>query len=178
MQWYNAPKQWGTEDNLIRFTTDPITDFWRKTHSGAINDNGHFYYQAVAGNFTADIKFTGQYQDLYDQAGLMLRLDETTWMKCGIEYVDGLYKASVVMTHDYSDWSVTPLSQHPSPFWLRVMWHQPTVEVYYSLDGWAYTMMRQGYLTTADELQVGVMACSPIGNGFEVAFENLKIQKS
>lgn len=177
MRWYNEPQMWAAPTNTIRFTTNPKTDFWRKTHSGAIADNGHFYYQTVAGNFTAEVKFSGQYRDLYDQAGLMLRHDESTWLKCGIEYVNEIYNASVVITHDFSDWSVTPLKENPAAMWLRLVWHQPTIEVYYSLDGAVYNMMRQAYLTTANELQVGVMACSPTGSGFEATFEHLKIEK-
>jgi uncharacterized protein len=39
----------------------------------------------------------------------MLKISETHWMKCGIEYVHGVKQASTVITNDYSDWSVTPL---------------------------------------------------------------------
>lgn len=178
MRWYNEPQQWAAPGHIIRFTTNPQTDFWRKTHSGHIADNGHFYYQIVAGNFTAEVKFSGQYRDLYDQAGLMLRHDDKTWLKCGIEYVPEVYHASVVITHDFSDWSVTALAQNPEAVWLRLVWHQPTIEVYYSLDGQAYTMLRQAYLINANELQVGVMACSPTGNGFETTFENWRVEKT
>ncbi|URK86525.1 DUF1349 domain-containing protein [Rhizobium sp. RCAM05350] len=39
----------------------------------------------------------------------MLRLDERNWIKCGIEYTDGLMHFSVVVTRGVSDWSVIPL---------------------------------------------------------------------
>ena len=44
----------------------------------------------------------------------MLRASDQYWMKCGIEYVDGIQQASAVVTNDFSDWSVTPLQTNPA----------------------------------------------------------------
>lgn len=42
----------------------------------------------------------------FDQAGLAVRLDARHWLKCGIEFVDGEARASVVVTNaGWSDWS-------------------------------------------------------------------------
>src|SRR4051794_7783549 len=117
MQWYNEAPSWKTEGDTTEITSAPKSDYWRKTHYGFIRDNGHFYYQTISGNFTASVKLTGQYRDLYDHAGLMIRLDEMTWMKCGIEFVHGVQQASVVVTRDFSDWSVTELPQNPASTW-------------------------------------------------------------
>jgi uncharacterized protein len=174
MQWYNEPPQWQAEGAVMRVTTGPRTDFWRKTHDGGMRDHGHFYGQPVTGDFVAEVKVTGQYTDLYDQAGLMVRQDEQVWMKCGIEYLHGVQQASVVVTHDWSDWSVLPLA-NPSAIWLRVVRHAATVEVYYSLDGAEYTMIRQAYLSEAPTIQVGPMAAAPTGGGFAVTFEGFHV---
>ena len=95
MHWFNEPETWLAEGDVIRITTDAETDFWRKTHYGFIEDSGHFLYEQVTGDFVAHVKFAGAYSDLYDQAGLMVRVDATTWLKCGIEYVQGRQYASV-----------------------------------------------------------------------------------
>lgn len=176
MEWYNEPPKWEEHTNALDVTTGTKTDFWRKTHYGFIRDNGHFYYRRVSGNFIAEVKFTGQYRDLYDQAGMMVRLDELHWLKCGVEYVHGVQQASVVVTRDYSDWSVLPLPQNPHSLCLRVARHGDAFEIHYSLDGQAYTLLRLAYLTLDESLQVGLMACSPDGNGFEVSFENFRIR--
>jgi uncharacterized protein len=178
MQWLNEPPSWKTEGNTIRVTTGPKTDFWRKTHSGDINDNGHFYHEARTGDFVASVKFSGQYSTLYDQAGLMLRLDEKVWMKTGIEFVDDIHFVSAVVTHDFSDWSVVPVGQNRplTSLWLRVTRHGVTVEVHYSFDDKNYAMLRQAYLTEAATINVGVMCASPIGNGFNIVFEDFRIE--
>ncbi|MCC7446137.1 MAG: DUF1349 domain-containing protein [Anaerolineae bacterium] len=174
MQWYNEPPHWTARDGVLEVTTGPLTDFWRKTHYDFIRDNGHFYYQSVMGDFTGEVKVTGRYQELYDQAGLMVRLDSTTWLKCGIEYVNGVQQASAVVTRDYSDWSVAPLPQNPPSIWLRIVRRDVSVEVFYSLDGETYTLLRMAYLTSAG-VDVGPMCASPDGNGFAVTFEGFTV---
>ena len=175
MRWYNEPPNWSHKDGSIEVQVGAKTDFWRKTHYGFTRDDGNFYYQQVIGNFTAEVLIRGQYQTLYDQAGLMVRQDEQTWLKCGIEFVDEVQHVSAVVTRVYSDWSVVPLSQKPSALWLRVKRNRETVEVEYSTDGTHYTLLRLAYLTEVNSVQVGVMCASPQGKGFLVKFEELKI---
>jgi regulation of enolase protein 1 (concanavalin A-like superfamily) len=50
-----------------------------------------------------NVKVTGQFHDLYDQAGLMVRIDAENWMKCGVEFVDGKQNMSIVYTRDFSN---------------------------------------------------------------------------
>ena len=54
------------------------------------DDSGHAFLKPVSGDFTASTTVTGAYETLYDQAGLMLRIDATHWVKTGIEFTDGL----------------------------------------------------------------------------------------
>lgn len=178
MLWQNEPGSWTRQGATINVVTDTKTDFWRKTHYGFVRDNGHFYFQEVRGDFVVDVQVTGGYAALYDQAGLMLRVDETTWMKCGIEYVDGVQYASVVVTRDYSDWSVIPLHPAPASFWLRVSRQAGDVDVQYSLDGERYNMLRIAHLTAAETLHVGMMCASPEGPGFSVRFEAFRVRQN
>jgi uncharacterized protein len=177
MQWLNEPQHWHERDGSLTMTADAQTDFWRKTHDGGIRDNGHFYYEVVSGNFVAEVKISGQYGALYDQAGLMVRLDETLWLKCGIEYMHGVQHASVVVTRDYSDWSVVPLSPNPASIFLHLKRAGGTIEVSYSLDGLSFTMIRTTHLTSAETVQAGMMAAAPQGQGFEVTFENFAVRQ-
>lgn len=176
MQWFNEPQNWSDDGKVMRITSDAKTDFWRKTHYGFVRDNGHFYHQAVKGSFEARVKFMANYTDLYDQAGLMVRADETTWMKCGIEFVNGRQFVSAVVTRDFSDWSVVPLAQPPEALWLRVIRDEATVEVSFSLDSVDYTMIRTAQLSSAQPVDVGVMCASPEGGGFESVFEDYSVR--
>ncbi len=175
MKWYNEPPVWKVEGDKINITSGSKTDFWRETHYGFIRDNGHFFYQNVIGDFSVEVKVSGEYQQLYDQAGIMVRLDEANWLKCGIEFVEGIQQVSAVVTREYSDWSVVPMPQNPTSLWIRLTRRGTAVEVQYSLDGEQYTMLRLAYLTPIETINVGVMCASPEGNGFPMTFEKFKI---
>lgn len=175
MQWLNEPKYWREEAGAIHIHADPGTDFWRKTHYGFICDNGHVYYETVQGDFTAFVKVTGTYRDLYDQAGLMVRLDAAHWIKAGVEYVHGQPYMSVVVTNDFSVWSVAPLPQTLPSVWLRLIRKAEAVEIFYSLDGGEYTLLRIAYLPPSDEALVGVMCAAPDGGGFDAVFDALTV---
>ncbi|PSB13066.1 DUF1349 domain-containing protein [filamentous cyanobacterium CCP1] len=177
MQWYNEPTLWQEQGSILTVTSNPKTDFWRTTHYGFIRDDGNFYYQEMTGDFTVSVKIIGQYHILYDQAGLMIRENESTWLKCGIEFVEGVQQVSAVVTRNYSDWSVVPLMDNPPAVWLRVQRRSEAVEVWYSLNGEEYTMLRLAYLTGANPLQVGMMCASPQNDvGMSVRFEEFQIE--
>ena len=176
MKWLNEPLQWEIQHDTVKVTSEPDTDFWRITHYEFIRDSGHFYYQQIIGDFVAKVKVSGNYRDLYDQAGLMVRLNETVWLKCGIELVEGVQQISAVVTRDYSDWSIVPMPDNPAAIWLRVTRKGSAIEVSYSLDAKEYTMLRMAYLTSVEAVEVGIMCASPEGRGFSTTFEQLEIQ--
>ena len=86
------------------------TDFWQSTFYRIQRDNVHFYHTEVKKDFSAEFVIDGYYEELYDQAGLMLRVDALNSIKTGIEFTDGIQHFSTVITRDgFSDWSVIPL---------------------------------------------------------------------
>jgi len=176
MKWYNEPASWSREGDRILVRADPHTDFWRKTHGGAVRDNGHFYFQRTEGSFLAEVQITGRYSSLYDQAGLMVRGDARHWLKCGIEYLDGVQQASVVCTREWSDWSIVALSDAPT-VWIRAEYRVPMVEVHYSMDGRKYSMIRQAHLPDSPHMRVGLMIACPTGDGFEAIFEGYRLSE-
>jgi regulation of enolase protein 1 (concanavalin A-like superfamily) len=173
LQWTNEPSAWRWDGNEIIVRSDRQTDFWRLTHDGGIRDNGHFFHQPIRGDFDAQICVRGQYQDQYDQAGLMVRIDAANWLKCGVELKDGIQYASAVVTRDYSDWSVVRLDR-PKAIWLQVQRRAETFEVGYSLGGQQYQLLRQAYLPVRESVETGPMIASPIGDGFEATFSELQ----
>ncbi len=174
MQWLNEPVKWNALSNGLRVKADARTDFWRKTHDNGIRHNGHFYFDSVTGDFTARVKITAEYESQYDQAGLMVRIDERTWLKCGIEYMDGIQYASAVVTRDYSDWSIVPLTSLRE-IWIECERKDNTFTVRYSLDGTRLQMIRQSFLSDTAEQQVGLMCAAPKGEGFDVTFEDYSL---
>ncbi|MGV3615959.1 MAG: DUF1349 domain-containing protein [Fimbriimonas sp.] len=175
MEWLNEPPRWSDADGVLTLETGKETDFWRETHYGFIHNDGHHYFRSVDGDFTATVRFSGQYEALYDQAGLMIRLDDRNWIKAGIEFTDGLAHLSVVVTRDFSDWSVTALETVPAEVWLRMSRHGDAVRVEYRLANTEWRMLRLAYLAPGPTAFVGPMACSPTRTGFIAEFRDLVI---
>ena len=178
MEWLNPPASvnFGA-GGVVTAKSRARTDFWRKTFYGYITDNGHFVRIPVFGEFMFQARVNGKYAALYDQAGLMVRLDDKHWMKCGSELVDGKRWASVVFTHEFSDWSTSEDLSQTEPVYWRVVRRKDSLEAQCSKDGVKFQTLRQGYFPPFVEVQVGVMCAAPEGAGFEATFDELKLDK-
>lgn len=176
MQWFNEPEKWTVENQALSMFVTPKSDYWRISHYGFTVDDAPFYYALYGGEFEVKVKITGDYKNRFDQAGLMLRIDEQNYIKAGIEFVDGVYNLSTVVTHKTSDWSVIALEK-PVPFiWIKAVRRLDAVEVFYSFDDKTYTMMRNAWMQDNIPMMVGVMGACPDGDGFNVKFENFKVK--
>jgi uncharacterized protein len=175
MEWLNEPPVWRFENGTLEVKTGNKTDFWRVTHYGFIRDDGHVYGQNVAGDCVASVRFSGDYQHLYDQAGLMLRIDEKNWLKTGIEFDEGKQKLSAVVTRDVSDWSVIPLEHAPNEVCLKLTRKGAAVKVEYSLEGQKYEMLRLAYFPEGKAM-IGMMCCSPQREGFRATFKEFEVK--
>jgi regulation of enolase protein 1 (concanavalin A-like superfamily) len=177
MAWFNEPPEWNRQDKSLCVKTGGKTDFWRKTFYGFIRDDGHFLYKKVKGDFTAQITFVGNYRELYDQAGLMIRVDEKNWVKTGIEFTDKEMHLSAVFTREVSDWSVMNLSNYTGELTLRLTRHGSAIRIQYLDENKKWRLIRLGYLEMPAECQVGIMCCSPQRAGFEVEFKDFSISE-
>lgn len=177
MTWFNEPPEWKAQNNSLLVKTGDKTDFWRKTFYGFVRDDGHFLYKKVTGDFTIKVTFAGDYQELYDQAGLMLRVDEKNWVKTGIEFTDNELHLSAVFTREFSDWSVMNLAHFTGDLTLRLTRHGSAIRIQYLAKNNRWRLIRLGYLEMPDECQVGVMCCSPQREGFTVEFKDFSVSK-
>lgn len=175
-RWLNAPAVWSGDENALEFRTDDKTDFWRETFYGFIRDTGHAFLRNVAGDFTASAAVLGTYDELYDQAGLFLRIDEKNWIKAGVEYTDRMMHFSVVVTRGVSDWSVIPLpdAKPGDEVVVRLTRHGGAVRVQFAVAGSPWQLARLCPFSDADA-EIGVMACSPERSGFCARFRDVTI---
>jgi regulation of enolase protein 1 (concanavalin A-like superfamily) len=174
--WLNEPPRFEWRGEALVVETGAKTDFWNNTFYGFKNTNGHFYGRPVAGDFSAEVEFSADYQVLYDQAGLMLRVDGDTWLKTGVEFTDGARHFSVVVTrNDQSDWSVMPLGgERTDPVVVRLTRHGEALRVQV-MDGGVWRLVRLAYLPMPETVAVGPMCCSPTGGGLGVTFHRIAV---
>ncbi|WPQ60493.1 DUF1349 domain-containing protein [Chitinophaga sancti] len=176
MQWYNEPARWDIKDKALTMFVTPQTDYWRISHYGFTVDDAPFYYANYGGEFEVKVKLTGNYKARFDQMGLMIRTDQENYIKTGVEFVDGKFNVSTVVTHKTSDWSVTTLEKVPPFIWIKAVRRLDAVEIFYSFDDVNYVMTRNCPLQDNRPVMVGLMAASPDGQGFEAKFDNFTVK--
>ena len=177
MTWLNPPPSAEVRDGALQVRSGEKTDFWQGTYYGFHRDDGHFLHQQRKGDFTAEVTFSGRYEALYDQAGLMIRADERRWMKCGIEYTDGAMHFSTVVTNGNSDWSAFRIDHAFARMSTRVTRNGDALFIQYRTD--VMTEWRMARLAWFDpsieQLMVGPAFCSPQRAGFEATLHSFTL---
>lgn len=174
--WLNEPAAWRLDGDALFVTTDARTDFWRETHYGFTRDSGHLFGVATDGDFTAELRVRAAYRELYDQAGIMVRVDEAHWIKAGIEISDGQAMMSSVLTVGRSDWATAAYAHDPADFRLRVTVRRGVLRLQVSADGLVWPLARLCPFPSSDRYLVGPMCCTPERAGLEVAFSEFRVE--
>ena len=175
MNWFNEPENWKIENGTLTMDVTPKSDYWRISHYGFTVDDAPFYYAEYGGEFEAKVKIIGEYRVRFDQAGLMIRIDHENYIKTGIEFVDGKYNLSTVVTHHTSDWSVIALDQPVKELWIKAVRRLDAIEIFYSFDDKEYKMMRNAWIEQNRPVKIGMFAACPDGEGFKVKFSDFKV---
>ncbi len=181
LRWHCEPARWSVEAarRCLRIEPSGGTDFWQRTHYGFEADNGHFLFTPLAGDFvlTTRARFHPVHQ--YDQAGLMVRVSPSCWLKTSVEHEPAgpSRLGAVVGDHAYSDWSTQGFPSGPGEVWLRVRGEGDDYLIEASADGSRWEQLRVCHLHEGRGQPVlcGLYACSPKGPGFVAEFDHLTI---
>jgi uncharacterized protein len=181
LRWHCEPARWSIESprHCLRIEPNSGTDFWQRTHYGFEADNGHLLFTPVAGDFvlTTKVRFHPVHQ--YDQAGLMVRVSPSCWLKTSVEYepVGPSRLGAVVTNYAYSDWSTQGFASGPGEVWLRARREGDDYLIDASADGSRWEQLRISHLHEGRGQPVlcGLYACSPRGPGFMAEFDHLTI---
>lgn len=167
--WLNPPAAFDLTADALTVTTGDRTDFWRDTLYGFRRASGHALLSPVPGDFTLHLTFGGDYQTLYDQAGLLLWQDDAHWLKAGVEHSDGVANLSVVVTNENSDWSTLPLSGSAGSQRLRLTRLGSAVVIQARSAANRWQLLRVAPFPPGPA-QIGPMACAPERAGFSALF--------
>ncbi|HSI56017.1 MAG TPA: DUF1349 domain-containing protein [Ideonella sp.] len=179
LRWFCEPARWSLGRGL-QVATGAGTDFWQRTHYGFEVDNGHFLHLQARGDFVLSTRVNFRPRHQYDQAGLMLRLSPSCWVKTSVEFEpDEPSRLGVVVTNaQYSDWSTQPLAKDIGTLWFKLRVEGTDCIVQSSLDGQAWQQLRMAHLAELDPgrpVACGLYACSPKAAGYEAEFHFLSL---
>ena len=170
-EWTDPPPTHELRDGALRVTAERGSDFWRATLYGFTHDSGHALTLPADREGSFEVDFRLDYRGLYDQAGLLLRDDESTWLKAGVEVSDGVPNVGAVVTHMHSDWSLAPV-----PSWqgrvvtIRASWRAGAVTVRARPQGDRWRTVRVAPYDVGVGTRVGLYICAPQNEGLAVAF--------
>ena len=182
LKWMNEPSTWNVSDAGLTIVCDEKHDFWRKTYYKPcyLANNGHLMYDNLSSdkNVLAETFFELAPVNQFDQAGLMVYIDEEHWIKTGIEYADGIKRLSCVVTNDFSDWSTQNFDSNQLFLRLYKLGNDFVVEAKSVADA-PWSFIRICHLHNPDNIQqvkVGLYACSPSKKGGSVNFKYLSFK--
>jgi regulation of enolase protein 1 (concanavalin A-like superfamily) len=175
VNWINEPAQWSESDGTIFVHAGPQTDFWRVTGYGYVRDNAHIYGEALTSDFDLSVKIRAEYATQYDQAGAAVRIDESHWIKTGVEMFNGRLRFSTVVTIENSSWMLADLPEPFTTLNLALARRGDALEISFSTDDDELALTSIVYLQPKASAFAGVMCAAPDGDGFPAYFSDLVI---
>jgi regulation of enolase protein 1 (concanavalin A-like superfamily) len=198
-QWINPPRKFTVGPSEITLQTEPRTDFWQQTFYGFRNHNAPALILDRSDNFTFSVSIECEHTtpfELFDQAGIIIWIDEKNWIKASLEYENAQFSrlGAVVTNGGYSDWS-TRNSPALTRVEFRVSRRGPDFLVEARTDS-SWEQLRIAHLsalgettnqmgiTPSDELLagpsvgVGIYACSPGDSHFEAKFRQWQFSQT
>jgi len=175
VKWFNEPTTWSESEGEVLVRPDPQTDFWRVTGYGYVRDNGHIYGDTLDTDFDLTVRIRGDYARQYDQAGAVVRVDESHWIKTGVELLDGRHRFSTVVTVDNSSWTFTDLPEGFAALNLSLARRGDAMEIKYSTDQNELELASIVYVEPRVDAFAGVMCAAPEGEGFAVTFSEYQL---
>ena len=171
--WKNEPAEWSLDENRLTITAGGLTNWFISPRDGAFTASGPTLLFEAAQDFIFSARVTSNLPAQWDAGMLMAYADDTTWAKLAFE--KSIYQEPTVIsvvTRGISD-DCNSVSVEGNSVWLRLDKTGDTITFFYSLDGTGWRQVRVFTLGPVTDLQVGMGAQSPIGQGATAEFTEI-----
>lgn len=169
--WTTEPAHVEVADDGMRVTAVEGSDAWRVTSYGFIHDTEHALLTPFNQDTAMEVSFLLDFSAQFDQAGIFVKVDNSTWIKAGVERSDGEDSIGAVVTRGFSDWSLSPVPG----------WHGQLVTIRASRSGDAlvvrarvgdqpWRLVRVAPLDPDAAVTAGPLCCSPSRGDLTVHF--------
>jgi regulation of enolase protein 1 (concanavalin A-like superfamily) len=175
-QWLNPPVDAAPDGDSLLVTAAEGSDFWRTTSYGFVHDSGHALLVELPPGSAIEVSFVADFDQLYDQAGLLVYVDEAHWVKAGIEVSDGIHQLGAVTTRGVSDWSMAPV-----PSWagrevtVRASRVGDAITLRARVDAEPWQLIRVTPLAPDAAATAGPLISAPTRGGLRVRFASWRI---
>lgn len=173
--WLNKPDVTSYVGHRLLVTAEQGSDLWRTTYYGFERDSGHALLYDFPDESACEVTFQVDYDQQFDQAGILIRANEKHWVKAGVEVSDGLPQLGAVATDGDSDWSCAPV-----PHWLgesvtiRASRQRDALIIRARQGSRPWQLVRVVPFATADSVQAGLYCAAPERSGLQVTFEHVE----
>lgn len=170
--WWQQPVRAVEEpDGALSVEPGAGSDLWRHTSYGFVHDDAPALLAPFPVDSAVEVDFRLDWTEQFDQAGVLVRVDDRNWVKAGVEVSDGQPQVGAVVTREFSDWSVAPV-----PDWtgrevtVRVSRAGNALTVRARVAGEPWRLVRLAPLAPDAEASAGPYCCSPSRGGLTVHF--------
>ncbi len=170
-EWLNPPLHATVDGEALVVTAAEGSDLWQETAYGFRRDSGHALLAPFAEGSAVEVSFAVDYGQQFDQAGVLVRVDERTWVKAGVEVSDGAPQLGAVVTRGSSDWSMAPV-----PAWagaevtVRASWSGSALTLRARAGGSDWQLVRLAPFPPGAPVGAGPYCCAPQRSGLTVRF--------
>ena len=174
--WTTPPVRVWPDGDRLMVEADEGSDAWRHTSYGFVHDDAHALLAPLSESEAVEVSFVLDFDRQFDQAGVMIRVDDATWIKAGVEVSDGSPQVGAVVTRGASDWSVAPV-----PDWagrevtIRASRDGDAVTIRARSEGEDFRLVRLAPLDPHAPVQAGPFCCAPTRAGLTVRFLDVTV---
>ncbi len=160
--WTTEPARVVVADDGMRVTAVEGSDAWRITSYGFVHDTEHALLTSFDQDTAMEVSFLLDFSAQFDQAGIFVRVDGSTWIKAGVERSDGEDSLGAVVTRGVSDWSLSPV-----PGWrgrlvtIRASRSGDALTLRARVDDEPWHLVRVAPLDPDAAVTAGPLCCSP-----------------
>ncbi len=178
MKWMNDPERFIVNENEIIIETSPYTQLWSRTYFKCVCANAPMLILPVEENFTFSAKVNYVFNEVNDQAGIIIYANSDNYLKACVQCLDSSTNllSTTLTHHGYSDIASREIGSGVAYMYFRLSHRDGDFLIENSFDGVHYKHMRMFHLKMREGyFNVGVFACSPYNSSFDAKFSKLSI---
>ncbi|MGU3410634.1 DUF1349 domain-containing protein [Microbacterium sp. M1A1_1b] len=169
--WTTAPAHVETAADGLHVTAVEGSDAWRITSYGFVHDTEHALLAPLEPDTAMEVSFPLDFSAQFDQAGVFVKVDDTTWTKAGVERSDGQDSLGAVVTRGVSDWSLSPVpGWHGRLVTIRASRSGDALTVRARVDDEPWRLVRVAPLDPDAAVTAGPFCCAPSRGDLTVHF--------